>query len=151
MLARAVELIRADRIKTAQGYVNAVMGEFLELVALEHMERGAGDAAVRILAYCAEHFSENITLHQVSEALYISQSHGSKIFARKFKYGFREYINRLRIDKAKKLLEDPEQKILDVMYVCGFQNQSSFNRIFRRLCGVSPRDYRQSVRYRVCE
>lgn len=146
MLSRAVELIRGGKIKTAQGYVNAVLGEFLEQVTLKEADESSRDTAVKILDYCTAHFTENITSRQVAQALYVSQSHISKLFARKFKYSFREYINQLRIDKAKTLLEDPEKKILDVMYESGFQNQSSFNRVFKELCGLSPRQYKDRLK-----
>ena len=48
-------------------------------------------------------------------------------------------------EKAKELLADPQQKVLDVMCACGFRNQSSFNRVFLEYCGVSPREYRRSI------
>ncbi len=145
MLFRSVELIRKGRIKTAQGYVNAVLGEFLEQADLEEADHTGREVVARILDYCTAHFAEDITLRQVSQALYISQSHISKIFARKFKYSFREYINLLRIDKARTLLEKPNLKILEVMNESGFRNQSSFNRVFRELCGMSPREYRNNA------
>lgn len=146
LLARAVELIQAGKVEATQGYVTAVLGEFLEQVPLKNADSNSTEAAVRILEYCMEYFTQDITMHEVSEAVYMSQSQVSKIFTKKFKYNFREYINLLRINKAKEMLTDREQKVLDVMYACGFRNQSSFNRVFREYCGVSPREYRQSLK-----
>ncbi len=145
MLDRAVTLLAEKKVKTALGYLNAVIGELLERLPLEVADRLSGDSTTRILAYCAEHFAEEITVRQMAEKLYISESYISKIFSEKLKYGFREYINALRIDKAKSLLEHSDKKIVDVMYECGFRNQSSFNRIFRSLCGVSPREYKNGA------
>ena len=82
-------------------------------------------------------------LKSVSDALFVSPSYISKIFAQKLKYSFREYINSLRIHKAKALLADPNRRIVDVMMDCGFQNQSSFNRVFLEICGISPREYQK--------
>ena len=145
LLARAVELIQKGKTEAAQGYVSAVLGEFLEQVPIKDADRSSTDTAVRILDYCATHFTEDITMREVSEALYMSQRQISKIFSHKFKCNFREYINLLRIGKAKELLADPQQKVLDVMCACGFRNQSSFNRVFLEYCGVSPREYRRSI------
>lgn len=144
MLDRAAALIQRGRIKTALGYLNAVIGELLEIMPLENTEGSTGEIAVRILEYCTEHFCEDITIKRVAEALYVSQSYVSKVFCNKLKYGFREYLNYLRINKAKTLLKDSDKKIVDVMFECGFQNQSSFNRIFRSICGISPKEYRHS-------
>ena len=146
LLSRAVAWIRQGKIEVAQGYATAVLGEFLERVPLKNADCSGTDMAVRILDYCTENFNRDITMREVSEALYMSQSQISKIFAHKIRCNFREYINLLRIDKAKEMLADPKNKVLDVMYACGFRNQSSFNRVFRERCGVSPREYRCSMK-----
>ena len=109
MLARAVELIKTGKKKTAMGYINAVIGEFLELTAMEDADNTAEDTTTKILIYCAEHFTENITVKSVSEALYLSSGYVSKIFSQKLKCGFREYINALRVNMAKSLLKNPEK------------------------------------------
>ena len=145
MLNRAVELVNDGKLKTAMGYINAVIGEFLEVNMLEAVDNTSEDAVTKILTYCAEHFTENITIKTVSEELYLSTSYVSKIFSQKLKYGFREYINALRINMAKSLLKNPEKRITDIMLACGFANQSSFNRVFREICAMTPNDYRKSI------
>ena len=145
MLSRAIDLVHAGKIKTAMGYINAVIGEFLELTQMESADNTSEDAVTKILIHCAEHFTENITIESVSEALYLSPSYVSKIFSQKLKYGFREYINALRINKARSLLKSPDKRITDIMLSCGFVNQSSFNRVFRNICGISPKDYRRKM------
>lgn len=146
LLERLLHWEKQGRVKTAFGYLNAVIGEFLELAPLEISNRMAEDTAVRILEYCTEHFMEDITVKSVSDALYVSQSYISKVFSEKLKYSFREYINSLRVQKAKALLERSDKRIVEIMLDCGFQNQSSFNRIFRELCGCCPREYQKEQR-----
>ena len=143
MLSRAVELMKQGKNKTAMGYINAVIGEFLELVSLEDADNTSEDTTTKILIYCAEHFTENITVKSVSDALYVSPGYVSKIFSQKLKISFREYINALRVNMAQSMLKKPENRITDIMLACGFVNQSSFNRVFRDICGVSPKDYRK--------
>lgn len=143
MLDRAVTLMRQGKTKTAFGYLNAVIGELLEILFLEDADNHTDNTAIRILEYCTAHFSEDITIKNVSEALYVSQSYVSKIFSNRLKYRFREYINYLRINKAKSLLLHSDKRIVDIMFECGFRNQSSFNRVFRSICGISPKDYKR--------
>lgn len=142
ILERAVYMIKENRPKTAMAYVTAALGELLELLTLESA-RGAADVTAQILAYCGEHYTENITVKAVAEALFLSESYVSKIFSRNLNYSFREYINALRVHKAQSLLESSSLSIGQIMARCGFQNQSSFNRIFRQSCGMSPREYRR--------
>lgn len=142
LLDRAVEMLRRGCQKTAMSYVNAALGELLETLTLIPSQGPAGDITVQLLSYCAEHFTEDITAATVAEALYISESYVSKLFSRNLKCSLREYINGLRVHKAQKLLESTDLSIGQIMTRCGFQNQSSFNRVFRQLCGTSPRQYR---------
>lgn len=142
ILERAVYMIKHHKPKTAMAYVNAALGELLELLTLEPA-KGASDVTAQILAYCSEHYTQDITVRSVAEALFLSESYVSKIFSRNLNYSFREYINALRIRKAQSMLESTNLSIGQIMAQCGFRNQSSFNRIFRQSCGLSPREYRR--------
>lgn len=73
----------------------------------------------------------------------MSRFHISRIFTQVLLTGFYEYINALRINYAKDLLQDSEYKILDIAEMSGFQSQQTFNRIFREFCSMSPSEYRK--------
>ncbi len=131
--------------KIAISYFGAVIGELINIMPLYETVSDSPDISQRVLTYCSDHFSdEDISIEKIANALYISPSYISKIFSTKLRYKFREYINALRISHAKKLIASGEMKIIDIMYECGFKNQSSFNRIFIDICGMSPSDYRRS-------
>lgn len=146
LVDRALDMLRLGRRKTAMAYLNAALGELLECLELEDRDGPSGNMTVQLLSYCEAHFGEDITVQKIADALYISPSYVSKLFSKKLKTGFREYINDLRIHKAQTLLKESEQKILQIMEICGFRNQSSFNRVFREKCGLSPKQYRQTHR-----
>lgn len=146
LLERMVAMWRSGRSKTAMSYLNAVIGELLEVLPLAARRSAHESITAQVLTWCAEHFTEDITVKSVADALYISESYVSKLFSQKLRYSFREYINMLRIHKAQMLLADTDQKILQIMTRCGFRNQSSFNRVFRELSGVSPKAYRAKTR-----
>ena len=131
--------------KTANAYFSAIIGEIIDVMALSEATSESPDISQQILSYCSEHFAdEDICIKKIADALYISPSYISKIFANKLNYKFREYINILRISHAQKLIEKGEMKIVDIMLECGFKNQSSFNRIFLDTCGISPSEYKKS-------
>lgn len=146
LLQRMVEMWRSGRSKTAMSYLNAVLGELLELLPLAARRSAQENITAQVLTWCAEHFTQDITVKDVADGLYISESYVSKLFSQKLRYSFREYINMLRIHKAQMLLADTDQKVLQIMTHCGFRNQSSFNRVFRQLSGVSPKAYRAKTR-----
>ncbi len=100
------------------------------------------DLTNRILTYLGIHFRESISLDQLAEVMNVSRFHLSHIFSGKLGIGFKEYLNNLRVECAKNLLRSTDIAIADVCTEAGFENQRTFNRVFRELTGASPRDYR---------
>lgn len=74
-----------------------------------------------------------IPARQISAA--INRLHGRNVS---------QVVNEYRIAEAKRLLEQTDQPITEIMFACGFQTKSNFNREFRRVAGASPSDYRQA-------
>ena len=146
LLDRAVTMLHAGRVKTATAYLNAVLGELLDILPLQTRSAARENITVRVLSWCAEHYTEDVTVETAANALYISQSYVSKIFSQKLGCSFREYINSLRVHKAQELLENTDLRIVQIMTLCGFRNQSSFNRVFLETFGLSPRQFRNRHR-----
>lgn len=132
--------------KAASAYLSAVVGELLLSLSLIRLDNMDINVAQQILSYCSSHYNEAISVKNVANALYLSESYVTKTFSGKLGYSFREYINTLRIAEAKNLLKNTNMKIIDVMYTCGFTNQSSFNRIFQEMTSVTPKVYREQNR-----
>ncbi len=126
-------------------YLQALIGEIFLSVKENAKEDVDTNTIQKVLIYCSEHYTEDITVKKVSEDLFISQSTITKIFSGKLNSSFRDYINGLRISKAKYYLEKTDKKIIEIMYSCGFKNQSSFNRIFFEICGMTPTECRKRL------
>lgn len=130
----------------ATAYLAGAVGEILQKLTLRADYDAGTEVMQKLLTYCATHFAdENISTKSVAQALFISQSYITKIFSQKLGYGFREYINTLRLSEAKNLLKNTDLKITEIMLQCGFKNQSSFNRVFMEDCGVTPRTFREQL------
>ena len=125
-------------------YLSAVVGEILLKLELIDSDVPAANMVKPILKYCSEHYTDSdISIKSLADSLYISRSYVSKVFSAKLGYGFREYINGLRLERAKKMLTHTDMKIVEIMLDCGYKNQSSFNRVFSEHFGTSPREYRE--------
>jgi two-component system response regulator YesN len=68
-----------------------------------------------------------------------------KLFKQKYGTGIFEYLQQLRMDKAKTLLNDPEIKIQYIAEMTGFNDQNYFSKAFRHATGQSPSEYRRRV------
>lgn len=146
LMERYVAMLQAENVKTASAYLNAVLGEILEGFSLQERSTSHETIAVQVLSWCAEHYTEDITEESLAKALYVSQSYISKVFSQKLRCSFREYINSLRMHKAQALLENTDQRIVQIITQCGFRNQSSFNRVFLDSTGMTPREFRRRHR-----
>lgn len=96
-----------------------------------------------IMDYINSHYTEDISLNVISQALYLSPPYISKIFKESFQVGVLEYINRLRIQKSMVLLCSSNSYIADIAQECGFATANTFARIFQKETGVTPTDYRR--------
>lgn len=99
-------------------------------------------AVARARVFIDEHLAEDITLEQVARAACTSSFYFCKIFKAATGVTFTDYVARLRVERAKRLLASPHTRVSEAAYASGFQSLSQFNRVFRRVEGQSPTDYR---------
>lgn len=88
---------------------------------------------------------EHLSLDDVAGAVHASTFHFCKMFKRATGMTFTEYLSITRVAKAKKLLANPQARISEVAFEAGFASLTHFNRMFRRIAGQSPTDFRRKV------
>lgn len=130
---------------TIISYLSAIIGECLSALGLASVDAVKTNTVQEILIYCTENYRSNISLKQMAEDLHISPNHISSIFSKKLKISLRDYINNKRISEATFLLTHTEKRITEIMQECGFTNQSTFNKTFFEICGVTPRQFRKRL------
>ena len=95
-------------------------------------------------AYIKENLAEKLTLEDAAEHVSLSKSYFCRILKDELGYTVTEYVNHLRVERAKLYLRDSTMSIADIAYAVGFDDQSYFTRIFKKLTNVSPGQYRKS-------
>lgn len=109
-------------------------------------ERVSGSFIVKnALQYIEENYQQKLTLSEVAEKTYVSQWHLSKLLNGHTGKSFSELLNHVRIEKAKKLLEDPALRIGDISVNVGFLDLAHFSRVFKKLEGISANEYRNKI------
>jgi AraC-like DNA-binding protein len=99
----------------------------------------------RTKAYIEAHLDEETSLGDLARHVGTSKFYICKLFKRSMGITYTEYRARCRVERAKKLLLEPNRRISEVAYDAGFQSLTHFNRIFRRFVGNSPSDYREHL------
>jgi len=99
-----------------------------------------------ITGYINNNYSGNITLAEISRRYFISPCYFSRTFRALCGISFTEYLNSVRIKAACDLLTDTDDSITDIAHKVGFNGNTHFTRVFKKLTGASPSEYRKANR-----
>jgi two-component system, response regulator YesN len=97
----------------------------------------------KALGYIQTHYLESVTLQQVADYVHVSKNYLSILFKKTMSQNFIDYLIDLRIRRAKELLIHPELRIYEVAEQAGFNDVKYFSKLFKKITGLSPIDYRE--------
>jgi len=109
----------------------------------EHTDR---DPIVLAQRYIESHFQQPLTLKEVADEVFLNPAYFSNLFKQRTGVTFIEQLSQIRTREAKKKLAFTNEKIGAVAEQTGFANVRHFNRVFKSLSGLSPKEYRDSTR-----
>ena len=92
--------------------------------------------------YIKNNYSKDISLDDVSRTVNISPYYFSKIFKNETGEGFVEYLTKIRMDRAKELLETTEYSMKEICSMVGYADPNYFSRSFKKNVGVTPTEYK---------
>lgn len=104
---------------------------------------GRYDLINKINLYIENNFHQNLTLSHLAEIFFISPNYLSTLFNEKNAMSLKDYINKLRIKKAKQYLEETDMKISEISKLVGYSQLSYFGSIFNKLEGCTPNEFRR--------
>jgi sigma-B regulation protein RsbU (phosphoserine phosphatase) len=99
----------------------------------------------KVRIYLESNFQYQLMVEDVARKMSISPSHFKKIFKRDMGYTFTNYLNMLRIQKAKELLVKSKLSITEIAYNIGYNDSNYFSTVFKSIEGMSPREYRKKI------
>lgn len=102
------------------------------------------DIIRKAVDYIRRNFTKKISLEDVADSVYLSPSYFSKIFKDEMDINFNSYLNKIRIDKAKQLLKNNSISLVDISGLVGFEDQSYFSKVFKKVTGETPGKFRNA-------
>ena len=99
----------------------------------------------RAKAYIQEHQTDHLRLGEVAKAVNTSPFYFCKIFKKATGLNFTDYVSRIRIERSKNLLLNPNLRVSEIAFEVGFQSLTHFNRVFKNTVGHSPTHYREQL------
>jgi AraC-like DNA-binding protein/ligand-binding sensor protein len=103
-------------------------------------------AVVNAKQFVQTHVEQPFTLAEVVRHVHVSRFYFCKLFKKATGMTLTEYVSRVRVEKAKTLLVDRSLRISEVVYTAGFGSIPQFNSVFKRIVGMPPTEYRETLR-----
>ncbi len=130
-----------DQVKNRTALLNES-----EEVILEKTHRGQvvkTRHVQRALHFIHNNYATDISLDRVAQTVQLSRYHFSRLFKEITGLTYRSYINRVRIEQAKRMLNDDALSVTDAGYAVGYSDLTHFERIFKKIVGSNPSQYRR--------
>lgn len=93
-----------------------------------------------------EHYFEELSLSALAEKYHMESTYLSRLFKRETGVNVTNYIAQCRIEKAKELISSGRSSITEIAFLVGYDDYNYFNRVFRKLTGISPREFKEQTK-----
>ena len=136
-LHNAIKCNSADLLKY---HITGILDKYIDELCMPKIKHY--NIVNQATEYINHHYAEKITLCMLSNMVYLSAPYFSKIFKEELGTSFNSYLNRVRIEQSKLLLKNNALKLIDISLMVGFESQSYFTKVFKKLVGIPPLRYR---------
>ncbi|MDG0812738.1 helix-turn-helix domain-containing protein [Cohnella rhizosphaerae] len=121
----------------------AVFAQYLRQIQNYHQKKKAISKEIAdAVKYIQAHYDQDLSLQQLADQVQMNPSYLSRLFKKHLQTSFVEYLNAYRIDMAKNLLMNTHLKSYEIAAKTGYKDDSYFSRIFKRVTGMRPHEFR---------
>lgn len=114
------------------------------LLALQQFTQDGPSQPIKsAMAYVEQHYGESVRLTDIALQVYLTPQYFSELFKSETGVNFSDYLASYRIQKAKKLLVQPGEKVKDICHKVGYSDSKSFSKLFKKVVGITPREYQR--------
>ncbi|MBO9605835.1 MAG: helix-turn-helix transcriptional regulator [Paenibacillaceae bacterium] len=157
-LEHTLALIGRELAERRPGFRQIVKAELVKLLLYVGREIGCGGADGSVAAgirprrhrklkeaivYVNQHYTEELKLSDISRMAGLATGYFCVLFKQTTGQTFVDYVNHLRIRLSMRLIRESDMKIIDIFLSAGFNHIGHFNRMFRKMTGVTPSQYRR--------
>jgi AraC family transcriptional regulator len=141
-------LQKAQKISTygdAKCFINTVVLDYTRMVSETFCVKGTSNTVNEVIRYVDDHICENFRTDTIAQKLGKSVPNTCRLFKSQTGITITMYMQRRKVEKAAELLTQSDMRIKDISEKIGFANQQYFEKVFRRVKGMSPKEYRQTM------
>ncbi|MEG1011896.1 MAG: helix-turn-helix domain-containing protein [Ruthenibacterium sp.] len=124
-------------------WLTGVMNDFMDSV-FNYMDAKHANVIHQSVQYLNAHYAEHITLDEMAARVYLSPAYFSRVFKQETGCTFTAYLNKTRIERSKEMLLHQNIRLTDIALLVGFEDQSYFTKVFKKMTGTAPLKYRET-------
>lgn len=125
-------------------WITGVMHRFIQH-SFDFAQIKHSDVVFKAMEYIRQNYDRKLSLDDIAQHVYLSRSYLSSLFREEAGQTLFSYINQVRVEKSKLFLMDPSISLAEAAAMCGFEDQSYFTKVFRKITGLSPKQYRDRI------
>ncbi|GBF76854.1 hypothetical protein PA598K_05362 [Paenibacillus sp. 598K] len=138
------EIENFDSVSQLRSNVEVILCTSIDQMNKSRQGRNSQEVLREAKAYIEQHYSNpELSLQLLSDQFQMNQSYLSRLFKEEYSENFVDYVTRVRMDRARYLLTHTEEQIQQISQQVGYAHYFSFNRMFKRIAGVTPGEYRK--------
>lgn len=138
------KIARFESMEQLKNMIINILGGMNEIMMKQNIPEKR-DVIEEVKKYVRKNFDREIPLAEISEKFFINPSYFSHLFKKRTGQTYRAYLAEIRMNRAKKLLEETNLKIYEVSELVGYQDVNHFNRVFERAFSVKPGELKKSI------
>ncbi|MGV8905094.1 MAG: PocR ligand-binding domain-containing protein [Acetobacterium sp.] len=138
------ELNNSYSISEINRVVNFILERYLEEIQ-NHSKSKNRITVEGVKGYIRKNYQNNCTLEEIADSVYLSPFYVSRIFKESQNMTVMDYMTKVKLDEAKKMLSNPRYKIEEIALNLGYNDGSYFSKVFRRNEGMTPTQFRHNL------
>lgn len=134
-----------ERFRDCKAFMIGLYGSILEVLIKREADKSYSKPVRSMIAYVHNHFRESISLGEIARNLDMNSSYISKLFKDEVGVGFVEYLNEVRLEHAKELMDLKNRKLKDLIEESGFYSYQYFFSLFKKKYNMTPKEYMEQL------
>lgn len=131
-----------DTVADIRQWLQESCGKLIDQLELSSVGTASGFYSEKAMQYVQQNYHRNISMNDAAVHLGVNPSYFSHMFKEECGKGFVEYLNAVRVEKAKQLIADGSMKIKDIVEAVGFNSYNYFFRVFKEVTGKTPVEFK---------
>jgi two-component system response regulator YesN len=137
------EIEKYETLSDIEGWLKATFRNFIEVMQNSKNEKFKGIVKIAI-QYIDDNYMEDIDVLRMAAVTYVTPNYFSRVFKKETGRSFTEWLNMVRVDKARIYLKDPKWRVYEIAEKVGYKDYKSFTFNFKKYAACTPKEYHES-------